>query len=322
MKRSLNIFLSGLPFLIILGLLYAAFFIKPSVSGNAVPPPIMARGDYVYGVSAIGLNHALWAAGNDGKVWLSEDMAMSWKLQPTPIKDTLQDLAAWNREQAVAVGNEGVILVTGDGGKIWNAVPAPRSQIANKLVRVRVYPNGEAWAVGEVGMVLRSQDYGHTWTRMAPEEDSGWNDVYKVGANIVLAGEFGRIRLSPDGGITWKDAVSPVKGSLMALAFKDELVGVAVGLDGAVLVTNDGGKSWLEQRRVTHAHLFDVIWDGARWVATGNNGVLLFGDATASNWKASLVSRTNRSWHTRIITVNDSYLVAGQKVDVVHRAMQ
>ena len=95
MKRSLSIFLSALPFLIVLGLLYAAFFIKPSVDGNAVPPPAMARNDIIYGVSTPDAGITLWAAGSYGKIWVSRDKGMNWALQPTPVTEPLQDIATW-----------------------------------------------------------------------------------------------------------------------------------------------------------------------------------------------------------------------------------
>lgn len=319
MKRSLSIFLSALPFLIVLGLLYAAFFIKPSVDGNAVPPPAMARNDIIYGVSTPDAGITLWAAGSYGKIWVSRDKGMNWALQPTPVTEPLQDIATWDQTHAVAVGNDGVVLVTADGGKTWTRVDAPRSPIANKLVRVRTYPGGEAWAVGEAGTALRSTDYGNHWVRTTPDEDSGWNDVSKQGGQVILVGEFGRLRVSSDDGTTWKNLDSPVKSSLMAVAFKDAAQGTAVGLDGVILATNDGGKKWVQQTAASPAHLFDVIWDGQRWAATGNHGVLVTTQQDSQQWKATNVSATDRTWHTRILALYKQYLWAGQNIRLISR---
>jgi photosystem II stability/assembly factor-like uncharacterized protein len=319
MKRSLSVFLSALPFLIVLGLLYAAFFIKPSVDGAAIPPPVMARNDAVYGMSTPDAGATLWAAGSSGKIWISRDKGMHWSIQATPVADTLQDISNWDLQRAVAVGNDGVILVTGDGGKAWTRVAAPRSPIANKLIRVRTYPGGEAWAVGEAGTALRSADYGKHWVRMTPDEDSGWNDVSKQGSQVILAGEFGRLRMSADDGATWKDVDSPVKSSLMALAFKDAAEGTAVGLDGVVLATTDGGRKWVRQATASAAHLFDVIWDGRQWAATGNHGVLLTTRPDSPQWTATTVSATDRTWHTRILALYGQYLWAGQNIRLVPR---
>lgn len=319
MKRAFSVFLSALPFLIVLALLYAAFYIKPSVDGTPVPPPPMARNDVVYGVTAPDGDALLWAAGSDGKVWTSRDHARTWTVQRTPTRQLLQDIAAWDAQRAVAVGNDGVVLVTADGGHRWTKVDVPRSPIANKLVRVRTYPGGAAWAVGEAGVALRSRDYGLHWDRVTPDEDSGWNDVAKLGDRVILAGEFGRLRVSADDGATWRDVNGPVKSSLMAIAFRDDAHGVAVGLDGVVLRTDDGGATWERPQSATTTHLFDVTWDGGRWAAVGNNGILLTGDAAARDWRTTSVSATDRRWHTRIVALQDGYLWAGQGVGPIAR---
>lgn len=308
--------LSGLPFLLIGGLLYAALFIKPSPQGVSLAPPVMSRGDVVYGVASPAKG-VLWAVGSDGKVWHSDDSATSWRLQTAATPETLQDIAAWDAQRAVAVGNQGVVLRTIDGGATWAPVLAPLSTIANKLMRVRAFSDGEAWAVGEAGAVLHTRDYGANWHRAAPEEDAAWNDVHRVGSRIILVGEFGRIRVSRDSGTSWADAVSPVRSSLMSVSFRDATTGMAVGLDGVVLKTDDAGDSWVRLTNPDHNHLFDVIWDGGNWVAAGNKGVLVTADGEAKTWKASLISKTERAWHTRIVRVESGYVAVGQKVDVI-----
>lgn len=322
MKRTLSILLSALPFLIVAGLLYAAFFIKPSVEGSAVPPPPMARNDVVYGVTTPDKGVTLWAAGSSGKVWISKDRGTSWATQPTPVTQPLQDIAAWDNERLVAVGNDGVVLITANGGKLWTQVNVPRSTIANKLVRVRTFPDGEAWAVGEAGMALRSTDFGQHWARMTADEDKGWNDVNKNGSQVILAGEFGRLSTSQDDGKTWREVSSTVSTSLMAVAFKDNQEGAAVGLDGVVLATQDGGNRWQRTQQAKPSHLFDVIWDGHQWAATGSQGVLLTADSATGNWNAAVASSTDRTWHTRILALYDQYLVAGQNIGLIPRPKQ
>lgn len=318
MQRLSRIFLSLLPFAIIGGLLYAALFVKPQVAGASVTPPVMTRGDLQYGV-ALPQGGVIWAAGSDGKVWLSEDAGRTWGLQPTPTKETLQDIAAWDRQHAVAVGNQGVVIMTSDGGKSWQSVDAPRSKVANKLMRVAVVEGGTAWAVGEVGAVLQSKDYGATWVRSRPEKDAAWNGVFVGRQKLWLAGEFGRLAVSDDGGARWADVATPVKTSLMAITFKDDANGVAVGLEGVVLVTRDGGANWLAQSIVTREHLFDVTWDGSSWVAVGDKGVLVSGDAMGKSWQASRVAPGDRAWHTKILADADRYIVGGATLLIVAR---
>ena len=86
-----------------------------------------------------------------------------------------------------------------------------------------------------------------------------------------------------------------------------------------VLRTGDGGATWERAQEATATHLFDVTWDGGRWAATGNNGVLLTGDAAARDWRTANVSATDRRWHTRILALQDGYVWAGQGVGPIAR---
>ncbi|MCX7171920.1 MAG: YCF48-related protein, partial [Proteobacteria bacterium] len=137
-NRWLNIVSSLLPLAIIAGLLYAAFFIKPTVSSKAVAPPMFERRDHLYGL-AVAQEKNVWVVGSDGKI-LHTDQAGAgwhWTAQKAGVETSLQAVAAWDKQRAVAVGNNGLALFTEDGGAKWTDAQAPKSAVANKLVRVR-----------------------------------------------------------------------------------------------------------------------------------------------------------------------------------------
>lgn len=307
---------SMLPLLIIGGLLYAAFFVKWEAEIQALKAPAIERRDVFYSVASP-VPSTIWAVGYYGKVVRSDDGGASWTIQATPSEGHLQSIAAWDAQRAVAVGNGGEVIVTEDGGATWKAVQAPRSEVANKLMRVQAYPNGVAWAVGEVGAVLVSRDYGATWTRALPEKDQAWNDIFFLGSDGWMVGEFGQMQRSFDGGVTWAAMPSPVKSSLMSVYFRDARDGVAVGLSGVVLVTGDGGATWRQAPRMTLEHLNSVIWDGQRWVAVGDKGVRVVGDAAGNQWQAGRISEQDLSWRTQILRVGDRYFLAGSNLAVV-----
>ncbi|WP_185640719.1 WD40/YVTN/BNR-like repeat-containing protein [Burkholderia sp. Bp9142] len=316
MLRAIRATLSVLPLLIIGGLLYAAVFVKPNVSASTVVPPPIARGEYMYGVASL-KDGAILGVGSGGKIWRISPGEQTIMSEKSPTSAALQDIATWNDGAAVAVGDGGTVLVSQDQGKSWSTVKVTLSSVANKLVRVRAIEDGSAWAVGEMGAALKSTDHGATWNRVTSEEDKSWNDVFVVGNKVWLVGEFGRISSSSDGGATWSNVASPVKNSLMAVAFRDDMHGVAVGVDGTVLSTTDGGVAWAVAPRVVTSHLFDVTWDGKEWLAVGDMGVLLIGDASGAHWRESRVTPDNRQWHTKIVRDGDRYVASGGSVDVV-----
>lgn len=317
-RRLSSLLVSALPWTIIAGLLYAGLFVKPKAVGGSVTPPVLERRDRVYGITH-GEGGTLLAAASNGKI-LAIDKDRKITRQATPVDLSLQDIAAFDATHAVAVGNDNVILFTADGGRHWaKADNVPRSQVANKLNRVRTGANGVAVAVGEMGALLRSQDYGKTWQRLREEEDLAWNDVAILdGATFVVVGEFGKILRSDDGGKRWEKQAAPVESSLMATAFRDASNGVAVGLDGIVLTTSDGGRHWTSVKLPAHEHLLDVLWnaDKQEWFAVGALGRWISGTQGADGlqWNSGVLGEHTLSWHTRVLAAGSAYWLAGADV--------
>lgn len=310
---------AALPFVIIGGLLYAALFVKPMGKGIGVAPPVIERRDIFYGLAAPTPGTA-WAAGNQGKIVRSDDGGKTWSRQTTGVDAHLQSIAAWDTEHAVAVGNGGTVVVTATKGNTWKKASIPPDVAGVKLLRVRTYPGGKAWAVGEMGMVLSSDDFGATWRAMTLGGDVGWNDVAFVKDFGWLVGEFGRMQVTRDGGASWKEIKGTVKSSLNGVYFRNESEGVAVGTEGVLLHTRDGGANWLLSPKVVEEHLFDVLWDGSQWVAVGDKGSLIassFGDKWSDRSGAA-----GSTWHTQIVSSGGRYLLAGYGVAAIDIAKE
>ncbi|ATE62053.1 YCF48-related protein [Thauera sinica] len=312
---AIKIAVSSVPWIIIGGLLWAGLFIKPQPVGGTVQPPVIERRDHYFGV-APAPSGGIWVAGSGGKI-VAIDAAGRAERLPTPTAQTLQDIAVWDAQHAVAVGNDGVVLVTADGGASWRKVDGtPRSDVANKLTRVRVAGGGRAIATGEMGALLHTADYGATWSRLREEEDVAWNDAAMLpDGRIVVVGEFGRILLGTDGSADWTEPASPVESSLMSVAFRDAREGVAVGLEGVVLVSHDGGATWSRAALDSRDHLFDVAWDEAnqRWLGAGALGGWVGTDAGGA-WQAGRLDERDLAWHTRVLPAGKEAWFAGANV--------
>ncbi len=313
-QRALKALMTVLPWSIIAGLLWAGLFIKPQPVGGTVTPPALERRDHFYGL-ALASNGEVWASGSNGKILAISSDGQVRRLT-TPTNKTLQDIAIWDAGHAVAVGNDGVILHSEDSGQHWQAAAdVPRSEVANKLNRVRVAAGGLAIATGEMGALLVSRDYGQSWQRLRDEEDVAWNDVAILeGGRLVVVGEFGRVLLSEDLGQTWEEIVVPIPGSLMSVQFRDAQNGVAVGLEGALLVTRDAGRTWEGVDLGIANHLFDVTWNPQqqRWFATGALGRWVSGNG--EGWKVGALDERNLSWHTRALVDGQRIWLAGADI--------
>jgi photosystem II stability/assembly factor-like uncharacterized protein len=318
-QKLAKLILSIMPWAIVGTLLWAGIFVKPTaVIEEVIPPEINVR-DNIFGISKVS-SDVYMATGNYGKILISSDKGRTWENQTTPVESHLQDITSWDEKQSVAVGNNGVTLRTEDGGKTWIEVESPKSETANKLLRVHSYPNGEAWAVGEMGMILQSNDYGQTWNQMREEEDVFMNDIVRVDdTTLYIAGEFGLIFKSTDNGKTWKDTQTDSPNSFTAVAFRTPQEGVVVGLGGAIVATQDGGETWTyidpKQSAMTE-HLMDVDWSDEtnEWIAVGNKGKWIKFSADMTQFDSRNMSNTDLTSHTELVIDGSSFLSVGQTV--------
>lgn len=70
------------------------------------------------------------------------------------------------------------------------------------------------------------------------------NAVARAGDRLVAVGQRGHVVVSADAGTSWKQSAVPVSSDLTAVYFVDAKRGWAVGHDGVVLHTEDGGEAW------------------------------------------------------------------------------
>jgi photosystem II stability/assembly factor-like uncharacterized protein len=73
-------------------------------------------------------------------------------------------------------------------------------------------------------------------------------DICAAGERLVVAGEYGNVLFSDDNGGTWRQARVPTTRMLTGVYFIDRLHGWAVGHDGLILASDDGGEQWRLQR--------------------------------------------------------------------------
>lgn len=74
-----------------------------------------------------------------------------------------------------------------------------------------------------------------------------FNGLAQAGQRLVAVGQRGHILYSDDQGEHWQQAAVPVSSDLTAVCFPTAMDGWAVGHDGVILVSHDGGKNWTRQ---------------------------------------------------------------------------
>jgi photosystem II stability/assembly factor-like uncharacterized protein len=164
---------------------------------------------------------------------------------PTPTRAMLTGVSFPDAAHGWAVGHDGVILATVDGGATWIRQDVGKSPDTVWLdVLFRDARHG--FAVGAYGKFQATEDGGATWTLRKLSDDEVHFNRISAGPDgwLYLAGESGTVLVSADGGTTWTRPAVPYDGSLFGLT---PLAGgsvVVFGLRGHILRSDDHGASW------------------------------------------------------------------------------
>ena len=253
----------------------------------------------------------LWAVGYWGTVRISSDGGQTWQYVSTHVTEPLYAVSFADALHGWAVGAHGVILRTSDGGRSWErqvanlrdelgeSVPLDTSLLAVSALSAR-----EAWAVGDFGVVLHTRD-GIAWEQQSiPAESFADDNIAERILNSIrfvspqrgfIAGEFGTLLRTNDGGATWigRHQLSGAPAELylfnvggVADAGSGERL-AAVGLEGTVLVSENGGEAWQSRPVPTSAALFALDWRADRGVVVGDRGVIFTSEDGGRTWRAA-----------------------------------
>jgi len=209
-----------------------------------------------------------WMAGADGAIFHTTNGGQDWQRQDSETTDDLHDVFFLDLNRGWVVGGKGLILRTIDGGNTWETQTSPRDTFLESIhfadedhgwiAGGHYTVSGPPWRFTAYGYVFQSTDGGDSWSladyishRYAldlhfVDATHGWlvteyidNSTYKT---------IPRVYVTSDGGSTWTNQSIPLStGELNAVTFVNTNTGWAVGDDGAILHTTNGGTLWSQQ---------------------------------------------------------------------------
>lgn len=186
------------------------------------------------------------AAGERGRILVSDDGGQTWKVGQTPTHHTLTSLAFADAKVGFATGHQATLLLTEDGGLTWKqAVMEMKQKPAIFAVHMR---GARGIAVGAYGAFLETSDGGRSWQARAigpADFDRHLTGIASAGgASLVVAGEQGTLLASHDAGANWQLLKSPYAGSFFGAAGLRGGAVIVFGMRGNAYRSADAGKSW------------------------------------------------------------------------------
>jgi photosystem II stability/assembly factor-like uncharacterized protein len=239
-------------------------------SDQDIPPPkrslpLASEERRPEAVAQIKASDSVWSTTNANRSAHTNDIS--------DISNDLNSVAFVNARCGWAVGEKGMIVHTEDGGKTWQEQASGTKNVLNSVSFVDTQ---HGWSVGDYGTLLHTEDGGIQWKEM--QDDHAWRrwlSVVFVDAQQGWAACERGIAYTKDGGITWLDQTYG-EGRLSSITFANTQCGWAVGDEGAILHTVDGGQTWKKQASGTDRWLFSVAFVNAqRGWAVGATGTIL-----------------------------------------------
>jgi photosystem II stability/assembly factor-like uncharacterized protein len=262
-----------------------------------------------------------WAAGSKGALLSTSDGGATWELRKPPTEDALRDIFFQDAETGWLVCERSIfkpmekeesvsyLLKTTDGGANWLRVEVTRdADVDLKLVGLRFADREHGWVYGEMGALFFTGDGGRTWTRQrVPTRHLLLGASFQDAQTGWLSGGGMTVLKTSDGGATWRAGTVflPTDGGgagrpgqsepetrqvsgrrLYAVWFATPARGWAVGGEGVIVATTDGGLTWRPQKSGVGDDLYDVkFFDGSEGWVVGRGGTMLHTTDGGRTWE-------------------------------------
>jgi photosystem II stability/assembly factor-like uncharacterized protein len=248
-----------------------------------------------------------WAAGDQNTILRSRNGGLTWQRLKTGLSFDydIVDLAFTSRSEGWALANyvneewrAGVLLHTTNGGSSWRAQSWQPDAAAAAFSSLAFDSSGrfgvivgerddEPDGVADGPVVLRTTDGGASWQYVASGSLEPADAVGITPRGATWAAEAsGTLSWSDDRCTTWSRSGRSIGAGveLNGIDFVDGSLGWAVGSDGLIMHTTDGGAAWEPQASGVQAPLRGVSFaDGQRGLAVGDHVVLATSDG-GSHW--------------------------------------
>lgn len=199
-------------------------------------------------------------AGQRGHILHSED-GKTWVQAAVPMSADLTALSFPTAQQGWAVGHEGAVLHSADGGLTWERQldgrqigtllakdgQAPDAGADKSLLGVWFEDEKKGFAIGAFNLILHTEDGGRSWRSWADHVDNpkGMHmyAMHPAGGTVYIVGEQGLVLKLDAQKQRFSSVALPYQGTIFGVVGTPKTT-LVFGLRGNAYRSTDGGTSW------------------------------------------------------------------------------
>ncbi|MBS1515474.1 MAG: T9SS type A sorting domain-containing protein [Bacteroidetes bacterium] len=176
-----------------------------------------------------------YTADNRGKVFKTTNGGNNWLISFSSGNLVVNDMHFANTSTGWITGGY-FISKTTDGGQNW--FQQGNESYSNNSIS---FINELTGFVGSGNGLMKTTNGGNNWTYIESVS------AFYIKFVNALTGWAENVRKTTDGGLTWKNQLTPVNASISSIDFINENTGWAVGTSGLILKTTNGGNVFVPQ---------------------------------------------------------------------------
>ena len=226
-----------------------------------------------------------WMVGELGRIFHTADGGATWERQDAGTKRPFLAVSCLDSRTAWIAGKEGIVYATTDGGVTWTQLQTGSNR---HLFTIQMVTKDRGHAAGDYGTMIHTEDGGAHWT------------VQQVPPEVKL----------PDSALD--TGVDPGDVNLYALSYGDPEHVRAVGEFGIIMASDDGGRSWRQQRSPVETTLFGIRFlDARRGWAVGTDAVILHTEDGGATWTPQQTPVPLRQFYDVFVEGSHGWIVGG-----------
>lgn len=194
-----------------------------------------------------------------------------WNVVNVSNINSLNKIISFNSTKIVAVGNNGYLVESNNGGDSWAVINSPTN---DNLLDVFIESNSVFWVASSDGKLYKTSNNGSSWTAFNLSLNA-INSLDFKGDKGIAVGNNGSVFKSNDKGATWTNlGVQSIYNLNNVIHVNDTLI-MAVGANGTILKNIHDQEDWLvvESNTTESLNALEYNFLKKQILIAGNNGV-------------------------------------------------